>query len=88
MAVERAGLDPSKVTLYALRHSSIVRQLLAGVPTRVVAAHHDTSIVMLERTYSKFIGEHSDALTRRALLDLGKRAPAGNVVSLKPRRKR
>jgi integrase len=87
-AVERAGLDPTAITLYALRHSSIVRQLLAGVPTRVVAAHHDTSIVMLERTYSKFIGEHSDALTRQALLDLGKKAPAGNVVPLKSRRER
>jgi len=63
-------LDPAEVTLYALRHSSIVRQLLAGVPTRVVAATHDTSVAMLERTYSRCIGEHSDALTRVALLDL------------------
>jgi integrase len=68
-AVERARLDPALVTIYALRHSSIVRQLLAGVPTRVVAVHHDTSVVMLERTYSKYIGDHSDALTRRAILD-------------------
>jgi integrase len=35
----RAGLDPAEVTLYALRHSSIVRQLLAGVPARVVAVN-------------------------------------------------
>ena len=71
-----------------MRHSSIVRQLLVGVPTRVVAAHHDTSIVMLERTYSKFIGEHSDALTRRALLDLGRERQRGQCCALKPRRKR
>jgi hypothetical protein len=32
--------------------------------------NHDTSIAMLERTYSRHITEHSDALTRGALLDL------------------
>src|SRR5262249_8803050 len=36
-AVTRAGLDPDKVTINALRHSSIVRQLLKGVPIRIVA---------------------------------------------------
>jgi hypothetical protein len=71
------------VTLYALRHSSIVRQLLAGVPTRVVASHHDTSVVMIERTYSKYILDHSDALVRRGLLDV-ERPPAGdNVLTLR-----
>lgn len=80
-AVEHAELDPNVVTIYALRHSSVVRQLLGGVPTRVVAAHHDTSIVMLERTYSRHIGDHSDALTRRTLLDVA--APSGdNIVTM------
>jgi integrase len=65
----RVDLDPSEVTIYALRHSAIVRQILAGVPIRVVAVNHDTSIAMLERTYSRYIGDHSDALARRALLD-------------------
>jgi integrase len=68
-AVTRAGLDPTEVTIYALRHSSIVRQLLANTPIRVVATLHDTSVVMIERTYSKFISDHSDAVSRRALLD-------------------
>jgi integrase len=68
-AAIRAGLDPSEVTIYALRHSAIVRQILAGVPIRVVAVNHDTSIAMLERTYSRYIGDHSDALARRALLE-------------------
>ena len=67
------GLDPAEVTIYALRHSSIVRQLLAGVPVRIVAAGHDTSVVMIERTYSRYIGDHSDALARGAMLDM---APA------------
>jgi hypothetical protein len=80
-AVTSAGLDPAKVTIYALRHSNIVRQLLAGVPIRVVAVNHDTSVMMIEKTYSKYIGDHADALTRPALLDLSKPAVA-NVVPL------
>jgi len=76
--VEATGLDPNEVTINALRHSSIVRQLLAGVPLRVVAVNHDTSVVMIERTYSRHIGDHADALARGALLDTTV-APAGNV---------
>jgi integrase len=80
-AVARAGLDPATVTLYALRHSSIVRALLAGVPTRVVAVQHDTSVAMLERTYSAFIADHSDAVGRRGLLNTAQPV-AANVVAL------
>jgi hypothetical protein len=43
-----------------------VRQLLANTPISVVATLHDTSVVMIERTYSKFITDHSNALSRRA----------------------
>ena len=74
--VLRAGLDPSEVTLYALRHSSIVRDLLANVPVRVVATKHDTSIPMIERNYSKYIADHADVLSRRAMLDPS--APSGD----------
>ena len=76
--VERAGLDPDVVTAYSLRHSSITRQLLRGVPIRVVAASHDTSVPMIEKSYSATIGDHSDALHRAALLDLG--TPADDKV--------
>ena len=69
-AVVVAGQDTAEVTIYALRHSSIVRQLLANVPVRVVAVNHDTSVAMIERTYSRYIGDHSDALARAALLDV------------------
>jgi integrase len=80
--VKAAGRDPEEVTIYALRHSNIVRQLLAGVPVRIVAVNHDTSIVMIERTYSRFIGDHADALARAALLDTS--APVtGNVVPIR-----
>jgi len=58
-----------------------VRQILAGVPVRVVAVNHDTSILMIERTYSRYIGDHADALARKALLDLASPA-GGNVVPI------
>jgi hypothetical protein len=31
---------------------------------------HDTSTTMIERAYSGLIHEHSDTLTRKALLDM------------------
>jgi hypothetical protein len=43
--------------------------LTKNVPIRVVAASHNTSVAEIERTYSKFITEHSGSLSRRALLD-------------------
>jgi integrase len=79
--------NPSKVTMYALRHTSIVRQLLANVPVRVVAALHDTSVVMIERNYSRFIGDHVDEMVRATLpqpaevvpLDARRPAPSKNL---------
>jgi integrase len=66
--VTAVGLDPEVVTMYALRHSSIVRMLLQNIPIRLVASLHNTSTTMIERTYSRFITEHSDDISRRALL--------------------
>jgi hypothetical protein len=78
-AVLRAALDSREVTLYALRHSSIVRDLLANIPVRIVATKHDTSIPMIERNYSKYIADHADVLSRRAMLDPGA-APSDPAV--------
>jgi integrase len=79
--VATIGVDPD-ATLYCLRHSSIVRMLLRNVPVRVTASVHDTSVVMIEKHYSKFITEHSDEISRHALLQHA--PPAGaNVVKLK-----
>jgi integrase len=79
--VAAVGLDPDVVTLYALRHSSIVRQLLANIPIRVIAATHNTSVGQIETNYSPFITEHSDAISRRALL-CDEPSKADNVVAL------
>ena len=54
--------------MYALRHSCIVRMLLQNVPIRLVASLHNTSVAMIEKHYSKYITEHTDEISRRALL--------------------
>jgi integrase len=69
--VERANLDPTIVTIYALRHTNITRQLAAGVPIRVVAVLHDTSTKMIEQTYSVNIDELADQIVRPTLFDMG-----------------
>jgi integrase len=79
-AAQAAGLPPG-ASVYALRHTAITRALLAGVPVRLVASSFDTSIKMIEKSYSRFIADHGDEQMRRALFDVDAPA-AGNVVSL------
>jgi integrase len=79
--VTAIGLDPAEVTMYCLRHSSIVRMLLRNVPIRLVASLHNTSVAMIEKHYSKYITEHSDDVSRRALLHHEPPA-ADNVLAL------
>jgi integrase len=79
--VTAIGLDPDEVTMYCLRHSSIVRALLLNVPIRLVASLHNTSVAMIERTYSKHITEHSDDISRKAMLQ--DEPPVGdNIIAL------
>ena len=81
-----AAASLPKVVPYAMRHSSITRALLRGVPVRVVADQHDTSVGMLERNYAKYIGDHSDAVIRAAQIDLAPTAEDPVVVPLALRR--
>ncbi|MBR0863344.1 site-specific integrase [Bradyrhizobium diazoefficiens] len=69
--VTTIGLDPAETTIYALRHSNIVRMLLKNVPIRYVASFHNTSVRMIEAHYSKYIVEHGDDMFRNALLHDG-----------------
>lgn len=55
---------------YALRHSSIVRAIRAGLPIRLVAAMHDTSVAMIERHYARFIVDGLEELTAKAIIPL------------------
>ncbi len=66
--VGKCGLDPNEVTIYALRHSSIVRQIKANVPIRIIAVSHDTSVAMIERHYSAEIADFADEIARGAML--------------------
>jgi hypothetical protein len=59
----RCGLDPDEVTIYALRHTRIVRQIKANVPIRIVAVSHDTSVSTIERHYSAEIADFADEAT-------------------------
>ena len=61
---------PASTIPYALRHSSIVRGLRFGLPIRLVAALHDTSVAMIERHYSRWITEGLDELAARAVVPL------------------
>lgn len=72
-AVEAAGL-PAATIPYALRHSSVVRGLRVGLPIRLVAALHDTSVAMIERHYSRWITEGLDEMAARAVVPLIARA--------------
>jgi integrase len=65
--VAEIGAD-TDATMYSLRHSSIVRMLLQNIPIRIVASLHNTSTRMIEAHYSRFITEHSDDISRAALL--------------------
>jgi integrase len=68
-AIQIAGL-PEDTVMYALRHSSIVRGLRAGLPVRLVAALHDTSTAMIEKHYAAFIVDATEELARRAVTHL------------------
>ena len=58
-----------------------VRMLLKNVPIKLVASLHDTSAKMIEKHYAKYITEHSDDVSRHALLHHEPPA-ADNVVAL------
>ena len=82
---ERAGFDPDEITSYCLRHSSICRSLLKGVPVSVVARLHDTSSDEIEAHYAAYILDVAGTISRKALLQL-EQQPADNVVALPERR--
>jgi integrase len=76
-------LTGEQATLYALRHSSIVRGLLKNRPIRLVAATHDTSVEQIEATYAKYITTPGAELMRGALIAIDFAAERQNVVPMK-----
>ena len=61
---------PAGAIMYSLRHSSVVRQLRRNVPIRIVAAHHDTSVAMIEKHYAAYISEATEDIVRAAIIEL------------------
>jgi integrase len=64
------GLGLEGVVPYALRHSSIVRAIRAGLPIRLVAAMHDTSVSMIERHYARYIVDGLEEIAARAVIPI------------------
>lgn len=63
-------LKLKSVVPYALRHSSIVRGIRSGLPIRLVAALHDTSVAMIERHYARYIVDGLEELAAKAVVPL------------------
>jgi integrase len=68
LACERVGI--TGVVPYALRHSSIVRGIRKNLPVRLVAAIHDTSVVMIEKHYSRWIADGLEEIAAQAIVPL------------------
>lgn len=68
------ALGHPDVIPYALRHSSIVRAIRVGVPIRLVAALHDTSVAMIEKHYARWITESLDDIAARTIVPLVRKA--------------
>lgn len=67
--IAAAGL-PSGTVMYSLRHTSITRGLCAGLPIRLVAAAHDTSVEMIEAHYAAYILDATEDLHRKHALSV------------------
>jgi integrase len=67
-------LSLKDIVPYSLRHSSIVRGIAAGLPIRLVAAMHDTSVVMIEKHYSRWIADGLEEMAAQAIVPLRKMA--------------
>lgn len=80
VVLERLDLDLT-LTPYTLRHSSIIRQIRANVPLRVIAFTHDTSTAEIERTYGRYLNDASDDLARKGML-VDEPTKRDNVVKL------
>ncbi len=80
-AVEAIGEDPETVSSYALRHSHITSQLLAGLPVQLVAKLHDTSASQIEKHYAATIASHTDELVRGTMMEVDR--PAAEVVPIR-----
>jgi integrase len=83
-AAAAAGL-PASASSYSFRHSSIVRALREGLPVRLVAQIHDTSIQMIERNYTRFMAHALEEMARKAIMPMVEPDRGDNVVNINGR---
>ena len=72
---------PQDTVPYCFRHSSFVRGLRNGLPTRLVAALHDTSVAMIEKHYAAYVVDAMNDLAAKAVVSLID--DTSNVVELR-----
>ena len=80
-AATAAGL-PAGASSYSFRHSSIVRALREGLPVRLVAQLHDTSLAMIEQNYTRFMAHALEDIARKAIMPLIQQDRGENVVAI------
>jgi hypothetical protein len=56
-----------------------------GLPVRLVAQLHDTSIQMIERNYTRFMAHALEELARKAVVPMVAEDRGDNVVSINGR---
>jgi integrase len=83
-AVVRAKL-PKDCSIYSLRHTHASQSILLGVNIKFLAENMGTSIVMLEKSYGKFLAASRREMIETAGFKLG--LPAGKVAPLRARPK-
>ena len=81
-AAATAAKLPASASSYSFRHSSIVRALREGLPVRLVAQLHDTSLAMIERNYTRFMAHALEDIARKAIMPLVEQDRGDNVVSI------
>lgn len=81
-AAAAAAELPASASSYSFRHSSIVRALREGLPVRLVAQLHDTSIAMIERNYTRFMAHALEEMARKAIMPMVEQDRGNNVVAI------
>lgn len=81
-AAATAAELPASASSYSFRHSSIVRALREGLPVRLVAQLHDTSLAMIERNYTRFMAHALEDIARKAIMPLVQQDRGDNVVAI------
>ena len=84
MQSKALGSTPAEVTLYALRHSNIVRQIARQRSDPGRGREPDTCVAMIEKTYSKFIADHLTASLATPYSISPAPPPDDNVAPLVP----